>query len=154
MKTLAELKRTANSRTVEARIIFHSGWTEGLPERLLGWRRLVRANSVSIFFEKDGKESELRIRNAKLTEYTGTSLTIYKIGQRDLTEEERKAMDEWEALEKTIPPYESAYWRRKDFYKKRGMEHLLDGYDFNTGKVRDAQVRGEIDIQYELRTVA
>lgn len=54
MKTLANLKRDAKSGTLEGRIVFHSMWQDGLPERLQGWRRLVDSNSVAIYCIQHG----------------------------------------------------------------------------------------------------
>lgn len=68
-------------------------------------------------------------------------------------------MDEWKAFKAKLPQYDSGYWLKKDFFKNRGMEHL-EGFDFvrglkydhNTGKVYDMQVRGDVELRYELRT--
>lgn len=160
MKTLAQLKRDAKAGNIETRMTYRYG--EEIPERLQGWRKLVNSNSVAIFFRNaDGKESELRIRTAALVDYDENALTVYGIGQRELTDEERAALYEWEAIEAGLTMWDSGYWKKKDFFEKRGMEHL-EGFEFvrglkydrNTGKVYDMQVRGDVELRYELRTAA
>lgn len=159
MKTLAQLKRDAKAGNIEARMTYRFG-TE-IPERLQGWRRMVNSNSVAIFFKNaDGKESELRIRTAALIDYDEKAITVYGIGQRELTKEERAVMDEWNSKKDELTKnYYEPYWAKKYFFERHHMEHLegfefVRGlkYDFNTGKVYDMQVRGDVELRYELRT--
>lgn len=158
MKTLAQLKRDAKAGNIEARITYRYG-TE-IPERLQGWRRMVNSNSVAIFFKNaDGNESQLRFGRAALIEYDENALTVYGIGQRELTDEERAVMDEWNSQKDELTKdYYEPYWAMKYFFEKRHMEHL-EGFEFvrglkydrNTGKVYDMQVRGDVELRYELR---
>lgn len=66
MKTLAELKRNAKSQTLLAEMVIRCG-DHDIPERLMGWRGIVDANSNSItFLTKEGKKSQLDIEFASL----------------------------------------------------------------------------------------
>ena len=65
--TIAELKRQANSGSLEVKMVYNRCYkNEDLPERLQGWHKVVRANTVGIFVEGNGRESQLEIPNATL----------------------------------------------------------------------------------------
>lgn len=157
MGTLAQLKRDAKTGTIEAKLVYRFG--AEIPDRLQGWRRLIDSNTVGVtFLNANGRESELRISSANLIDYNENSLVLYGTGLRDLTDEERAVMREWEAIQAELPIWDSGYWKKLDFFKKRDMEWLLGyefvrgkKYDYNTGKVYDRQVRGAVEIAYELR---
>lgn len=170
MKTLADLKRDAISGTLEGRITLHSMWGADLPERLQGWRRLIGSNSVAIFFRApDGKKSELRLEKSSLIEYDGTSLTVYFAGYRDLNDEERRVMDEWNKIASTpefkeraeldaLTDGSSTYWEKVFYFRKSGKEYLMGKerqnglkYDWYLMKVMDDRIKGEIGIRYEIR---
>ena len=93
--TLAQLKRDANSGCLVLEMMERFGDTgEQIPERLRGKRPVTRSNSVGIFLRNvSGEESELRLCNAKLTEYTGDELVIYSAGYRDVTPQEQGVLD-------------------------------------------------------------
>ena len=161
--TIAELKRDIANKNLEAEMVYRYG--EEIPERLKGVRPLLRSNSVAIFFRNaNGAESELRIPRSNLIEYTGDSLKIFCGGERPLTDEEDRLLNEWKAIENAIPPYEESYWRRKKFFTDRKAEHLL-GYEKvrgmkliyargnDTPKVYDEKIRGALAIEYRIREV-
>ena len=161
MKTVAELKRIANSGTVEAKMVYNANYGGDLPERLKNWRKIIRANSTTIFFKIDGGESRLDIDSAKLIDFDEKSLTVYQGGLRELTNEEQQAMDEWKKIEESTPPYQDTFFKQKLFFEQRGMAYLrgcdfVNGkrYDHNSGKIYDKQVRGAVALRYELRTAA
>ncbi len=173
MKTLADLKRDAKSGTLEGRIVFHSMWQDGLPERLQGWRRMVDSNSVAIFFRNaDGRKSELRLEKSSLVEYDGNSLTVYFAGYRDLNDAEQRVMDGWKKIASTpefreqahIDAYtdgSSTYYSERFYFRKAGMEYLMGlerqgglKYDTYLGKVQDDRIKGEVGMRYEIRKVA
>lgn len=165
-KTLAQLKRDANSGKLKAVMTYRFGAQE-IPERLRGVRPIVRANSVGIFFRNaDGRESELEIKTAALCEYTDEKLTIYQPGERPLNEQEQRVMNEWAKIENTeeyqkrhevdiLTDGSSTYWQKKAFFSERNMNYLL-GFDFergmklnfNTGNVIDRSIKGEKWLEY------
>lgn len=169
MKSIAELKRNAKTKLYEAKMVLRNGSTD-IPEKLQGWRKIVNANSNSIFLlNNEGKESELPIGRASLVEYDGNNLTLYNAGYRDLNDGECKVMDEWqehcktkeykqkENIDRNIDTSMS-YWEKLAFLEKRNMEHLM-GTDKKCGliyiarlnKVQDDSIKGDICMKYEIR---
>lgn len=172
MKTLSELKRNAKSGTLEGRMTLWHGET-AIPERLQGWRRIVKSNSVALFFQSEsGQLFELSLPRASLVEYDGTTLLIYYAGYRDLTPEEQHVMDEWKAIANTpefkeraqydaLSDGSSTYHEELSFFRKAGYEYLMGlkeqhgmKYDWNSCKIRDKKIKGTICLQYEIRNAA
>ena len=170
-KSLAQLKRDAKSRTVYMECVNHFGSTgDAIPERLRGPRPLYDANSRALFFvNADGSLSELQIYRAALVDYTSQGLTVYRIGNRPLTEAEQKAYDEWQAIASTdeykrqaeidcLSDGTQTYWQQVRFYEERDMRYMMGcgidkygkEYDFNTHTIRDKNVRGKVDIEYRI----
>jgi hypothetical protein len=168
MKTLAELKRIANTGKYQAKMIYRYG--EDIPERLQGWRKIIGSNTVAIFLlTSDNKKSELDIKRASLVEYTGSLLHICDPGERELNDSERKLMNDFETVVNTkeyqlqverdlLTDGSSSYWERKSFFK--GHEYML-GHEFvlgkkynrNTKKMIDMSVKGKLIIQYIIEEV-
>jgi hypothetical protein len=164
MKTLTQLKRDAKSGKVFAEMIIRQGTTD-IPESLKGKRKIVDANSVGItFLNNNGKKSELRIESASLVEYDDNSLTIYDPGLRELTVDEQAIFDKWE-LKKDRKQEEvdaltdgsTSYWQQKHFFIDAGYEYLLGTekkqgkkYDWNTKKVYDNSIKGNVSMKYIL----
>ena len=118
MKTLADFKRDAASGKIKLELVERYGKTgEEIPERIRGIRTVSRINTVAIFLaNENGVESELRFDSAKLVEYDGKSLTIYERGERDLTEQEKKILADWQKIEDDYykqNPYGNAYWKKR-----------------------------------------
>lgn len=171
-KTLAELKKDCKNGLIEVEMQAAGMWANGLPERLKGWRRAIGANSVAVFFlNSEGKKSELQLSNASLIEYTENTLTVYKPGARDFTEDEKRILREWEKVTET-PEYKlqaerdiytdgsTTYYKQKYFFKDRNAEYLLGydwqagkKYDYNTGRVLDKKIKGEPELVYNVRRV-
>ena len=163
IKTLSQLKRDAKSGKVYMEMIERFGSTD-IPDKLKGRRQLVDANSVGVkFLNNDGKKSELRVEAASLIEYTDKELTAYTPGLRDLTEAEKDIMDSWELQrDKRMEELDlmtdgsSQYWKRKTFFIDAGYEYLLGNtkqgkkYDFNTKKVRDNKIKGDVELKYKI----
>lgn len=165
MKSYAELKREVGS--LEFRMVYRFG--SNIPERLQGWRKGIRSNSTGIYMRNsEGKESMLAIKSAQLVEYDGEKLIIYGAGLRDLTEQERRIMDEWQKISEekefkeraeydALTDGSSTYWQEKFFFEKHDALYLMGQeqrgcmYDYNTGKIRDNKVKGNIELQYEVR---
>jgi PAS domain-containing protein len=167
MKTLAELKREAKTGQYQAKMIYRYG--EDIPEKLSGWRQIIDSNSVAIFLlNNEGKKSELNIKAASLIDYDGEHLTIYNAGERELNEEEKAIMEEWNKIAAT-PEYQTqaqndaytdgstTFYQKKYFFTGRGFTYLL-GYDeqggkkynHNTKKVRCNNIKGDKIMQYEI----
>jgi len=163
-KTLAELKRDAKSGKVYMEMIERFGSTD-IPDKLKGKRQMVDANTVCVkFLNNDGKKSELRIDAASLIEYTDTELTTYLPGLRDLTSAEKDVMDSWESKRDKrqeeidmLTDGSTSFYRHKHFFIDAGFEYLLGyntkqgkKYDFNTKKVRDNKVKGDVELKYKI----
>ena len=168
MKTLADLKRDAKSGKISGEMIIRNG-SNNIPETLQGMRKIVDANTVGItFLNKDGKKSELPIKCASLVEYTDELLTVYQAGKRDLNTEEQRIMDEWKAVTDTeayknqsnidaLSDGSTTYYQQKRFFENKGFDYLLGfeeskgkKYDFNTRKIRDNSIKGEVSLQYRI----
>ncbi len=169
IKSLAQLKRDAKSGKIWMKCVEYYGDPNKVPEKMRMPRRLVDANSVDIFFlSPDGDRSACSIRRAALVEYTDKGLTVFNYGERDLTPEEQKVMDEWNAIESSAEFKEQAridalsdgsstYWQKKWFFHDKKMPWLTGwgdlmeygkSYHYATGKVRDLNVRGEPILKY------
>lgn len=161
MKTLADFKRDAASGKIKLELVERFGKTgEEIPERIRGIRTISRVNTVAIFLANDdGVESELHFDSAKLVEYDGESLTIYERCERDLTEQERKILADWQKIEDDYyqrNPHGDAYWKKKDYFKNcpcpwlAGYETVKGKYYNYNGKVLDNQVRGNAILKYNV----
>ena len=49
------------------------------------------------------------------------------------------------------------YWKKKQYFEQNDMEYLLGHntirglrYDFNTGKIKDDKIKGDIELKYEV----
>lgn len=169
MKTLTDLKKDAKSGEYEARMVVRCG-SDNVPSKLSGWRKIVTANTKSIFFEmNDGNLSELPLSKASLTEYDGERLTIYDAGYRDLNAEEQAVMGKWHEYASTpqfierqeadaLADGSSTYWSEVAFFSKAGKEYLLGNkwqrglkYDWNRKQVQDERIKGAVSMVYEIR---
>lgn len=161
MKTLADFKRDVASGKIKLEMLERFGETgEAIPERCRGIRTVQKVNSVGIMLiNAEGLTSELRFDSAKLVEYDGESLTIYARGERDLTEQERKILTDWQKIENDYyqrNPYGDAYWKKKDYFKScpcpwlAGYETVRGKYYNYNGKVLDNHVRGKAILKYRV----
>ena len=160
MKTLAELKRDAQSGKINFELIERFGDTgDAIPERLRGIRKVARVNTVEIMLvNNDGIESGLRYGSAKLVEYTGDTLTIYNPGRREPTEEERKVLDEAEEIKRRHDKsYDCGYWALKDYFEKCACPWMsgfdtVKGKKYETwsGKVVDHSIKGDAVLKYKV----
>lgn len=160
MKTLAELKKDVASGRLYGKMILRSGMPE-IPEKMSGWRKMEIGGTKKILFvNPDGNKSFLEVDRASLIEYDGESLTTYFPGYRELTEIEKKAMNEWREIEKELNSSSSIYWKEKYFYQKKGMLYLMGcekqrglKYDFNTQQIQDDSIKGEVCLKYEIKSI-
>ena len=168
MKTLSDLKRDAKSGKISGEMIVRFG-SKDIPEKLQGIRKIVDANTVGItFLNLDGKKSECTIKCASLVEYTDEFLTIYSPGIRELNEEEQKIINEWKSITETeaykkqsnidaLSDGSTTFYQEKRFFESRGFDYLRGfdeqkgkKYDFNTQKIKDNAIKGEILLQYKI----
>jgi len=161
MKTLAELKRDAQTGRMILTLTERYGSTD-IIERLQGDRPVVGVNTVALkLMNKDGQTSELRLDNAKLTEYDGDTLTIYNPAYRDLTDNETKVLVSARAkrdeYDKQYPFGNGGYWLQKDYIAKSDCP-WMEGYDFIKGKkydqsrnkVVDKSIKGDAILRYKV----
>lgn len=161
MKTLADFKRDAASGKIKLELVERFGKTDNeIPERCRGIRSIQKVNTVGITLEtSDGLISELDFPAAKLIEYDGKTLTIYERGERDLTEQEREILADWQKIEEDYykkNPYGEAYWKKKDYFKNcpcpwlNGYETTKGKYYNYNGKILDNQIRGKAILKYKV----
>lgn len=162
IKTLTQLKKDAKAGNLFAEMIIRQGTTD-IPDMIKGKRQIIDANSVGItFLNNDKKKSELRIECSALLEYTDDHITIYDAGLRDLTVDEQAIFDKWESKRDkkqenidALTDGSTSFYQQKRFFTELGYEYLL-GYekkqgkkfDFNTRKVYDNSIKGNICMQY------
>lgn len=163
MKTLADLKRDAVNGKIKLEMVERYGKTGNeIPEEIRGIRTVSRVNTAAIFLINDrGVESELRFSSAKLVEYDEETLTIYERGERDLTEQEREILSDWQKIEDDYykrNPYGDAYWKKRDYFKNSpcpwlsGYETVKGKYYNYNGKILDNQVKGNAILKYRVYT--
>ena len=164
MKTLAELKRDAQSGQLRLELIERFGQTgDDIKSTMRGIRKVVGCNSVALsLLNHDGNISELRFGSAKLLEYEDDSLTLYLAAHRELTDEEERILAEWKKIEDECMaknPFCETYWKRKDYFArcscpwldgsetKRGMK-----LEYVSGKpmIRDNSIKGEAVLKYKV----
>ena len=163
MKTLAELKRDAQSGKISFELVERFGDTgNAIPERLRDVRKVSRVNSVAIILlNSDGVESEMRLDNAKLVEYDGETLTLYNPGRREPTDDEKKVLEEAEEIKKKHDKsYDCGYWALKDYFEKcacpwmSGFDSIgkRNGKKYETwsGKVIDHSINGNAILKYKV----
>ena len=164
MKTLADLKRDAQSGKLSLELIERFGQTGNeIKSTMTGVRKVVGCNSVSLsLLNHDGNISELRFGSAKLIEYGEDTLTFYLAAHRELTSEEEKILAEWKQIEDKCMarnPFCETYWKRKDYFAKCSCP-WLDGSETKCGKklefvngkpmVRDNSIKGEAVLKYKV----
>lgn len=161
MKTLADLRRDAAGGKIKLELLERYGETgEAIPERCRGVRSVQKVNTVGMtLMTADGKTSELRFGSAKTVAYDGESLTIYERGERDLTDQEKQILADWERVQAehlAQNPHSDAYWKKKDYFAKcpcpwlASWETVSGKRLMHNGKVQDNQVRGEAILRYKV----
>lgn len=156
-KSVAELKRNANTGRMCLELVEYYGKTgSAIPPNQMGVRRVIGSNSRALkILTANGGESELTIESAKLIEYTGTTLTVYNIGVREPTREERFVIDKWKKRAKVLGNC-NLYYAKKSFFSKTKYPYmsgeLINGkqYIYRLGKVLDKAVRGDVILRYNV----
>ena len=161
MATLAQLKRDANSGKMSVLLMWRFGATGNeLPGNLRGMRKVFRANSVGLVLETAGSESMLYIDSAKLVDYDGKFLTVYRAGYRAPTAEERFVLNTWNTMETEYyqkNPFGDSFGKRKAYFASSPCP-WMDGITKKCGKtyvshkdmVLDQSVRGEMALRYQV----
>lgn len=167
--TLAQLYRDAEAG-LWLNMTYRYG--EKIPERLSGWRKVIGHGSKCLYLLSEGRKSALTIKNAVLTEYTGTQLSIYDKGVRKLNEHEMETLKKWESHYRK-KGYEEldwmaalsdgcgTYWIRRAFFREAGVEYLVSElagdsglrlvYDENEEKlISDPKIRGNLVFSYQV----
>ena len=167
MKTLAQFKRDAASGKIALELVERFGSTE-FPERMRGIRKIARVNTVGITLVNErGEDSYMSYgESAKLFEYDGDTLTIYKPAMRPVTEQERQVRNEYEKIRAEYyknNPWGDDFWKQKDYYAKSACPWMYPNLDKSIkGKkymlcddlVQDEHIRGEAILKYRVHAVA
>lgn len=169
MKTLADLKRELVIGK-RLKMIYNS-----CGAKLVGKiREVVKIQSNGVYFidpeaenaeelRQKGRGSFLEFPKATLLEITPNGFKIYNKGLRDLTKEEKSIKDGYEKIRDKkqeeidmLSDGSTSWWRKKRYYIDNNMEYLMGHltqkgmrYDYNTGKVWDDNVRGELSLEYD-----
>ena len=169
MKTLADLKRdlqigdkivmTFNRLNIESK------------NKLLNVERYIvskNTTGIKLNIDKDAKTGSFLDypKKATLCEYDGETLKIYDAGIRDLTDKEKNILDNLpskrpenqEAVYNEIMTDGSSfYWKDKAYLSDNDAEYLTGyetirglRYDFNTKKIIDESIRGDLSLSYKL----
>lgn len=125
-------------------------------------RKVTRVNTVGItLVNKEGKESQLDFVSAKLFEYTGDTVIVYKAGFRDLTEQEQSVLDKWikirdEYIKQNYSTY-SLSLKEKDYFENcpcpwmSGLKTVRGKrYDGYLEKVKDYAVKDRPILKYHV----
>jgi hypothetical protein len=168
MKTLAELKRELEVGDSITTI------KNDMKPDLVGKKRYIikkQGNGVYLNEDKNAKTgSFLEFKNAKLTEYDGEYIRVYKVGKRPMTEEEKKVIDNVPSKRKEneerikmelMTDTNGSWYIDRAYFKEHGMEYLhsstgqtkrIDYNDLNEGvySIIDEQVKGELELEYKI----
>lgn len=169
MKTLADLKRTLIIGKRFKMVYSSNG------NRLVGkLREVVRIQSNGIYLidptldnaqelREKGRGSWLDYPKATLLEITPKGFKIYNKGLRELTSLEKTIREGYEATRDRkqeeidmMTDGSTSYWRQKRYYLQHNAIYLMGNetqrgmrFDYNTGKVWDDNVKGELSLEYE-----
>lgn len=102
--------------------------------------------------------------SAELVDYVDNVFTIYEMGERELTEQEKILLDKMEHIttekEKELDRYTDSnydYWNKKKFAKENNCEHLLgyeyikgEKYNWRTKKITSNKVKGQKLYSFEI----
>ncbi len=155
IKTLADLKRLPVGTKIT--MIYPT------TNRLCGIEReVLSANTTGISIKTGEKKSFFEYPKATLFEATKDGFRTYKAGLRDLTAEEKRIMDnrpqDAKQAEIDIMTDSSVMFRREQLYYKQSGFEYLNGHDeqkgmrfcFNTRKIIDRNIKGDIDLEYTI----
>lgn len=163
MKTMAELKREANSGKMALELVERYGSTE-IIDRLKGVRPVIKANSVGLILRNmDGQESHMDIKKASLMEYDGETLKVFTPGTRPLNSAEAATL---EKAEKARKDYEACYNGADGYYiykrtlKESPFPYLAGDtmrgcrFDRYNNQIFDDTIKGNAILVYKVHKTA
>lgn len=166
--TLADLKRDADSRKIRLELIERFGKCgDDIPSRLRGIRNISKTNTVGMYLTTaEGSESLLHYPAAGLVEYDGKTLTIYRAGEREFTDKEKRIEDECRRRRDEYYkkyPWGEFYWQSVAYYKNsdapwlsgsktiRGKYRTYNNQHENGyGTIVDNRIRGKAILKYRI----
>lgn len=179
-KSVAQLKKDAKSGKLEAMMVIKLGEKvdqNDLPKVARGWRRIVNSNTKNIMFQTGNRISYLEIPKASLVEYTDNDLKIYYAGYREPNESEKRILKEWNEIASTegykkeleddlYTDGSTTFYREQWFFQRHNAEYLM-GLHYQRGMkldfcrrangdknfIYDEKIKGEICMEYKIRTV-
>lgn len=135
-------------------------------------RNIIQKQTNGIYLDSGAKSTDkpsqkgsfLELRNAKLTEYDGHEIRIYRPGHRPLSDEEQKVWNnrpsnrsenEEIVVQDVLSDGSRSYWMDKEHLKKNNMEYLMESghskrFDYNTNTIIDDQIKGDLELKYIL----
>lgn len=166
MKTFADLKRAltvGRSITLTDAPAMPSHKYINVPRFIIK----TQTNGVYLSTDKDSqKGSFMDLPRASLVDFDGDTISIYNVGERDLTEDEKRIMDNApsrrpenkEACERDVmTDGSSMFYADRAYYKGLDAQYL-EGFevvrglrfDFNRRKVNDEATKGTLQLKYKL----
>lgn len=163
MKTMAELKREANSGKMALELVERYGSTE-IIDRLKGVRKVLKANSAGLVLQNlNGEESRMDIKKATLMEYDGETLKIFNPGVRPLNSSEVATLAK---ADKARRDYEACYNGADGYYiykrtlKESPFPYLAGDtmrgcrFDRYNNQIFDDTIKGDAILVYKVHKVA
>lgn len=176
MKTRTELFREAKDGKITLELVERFGKRD-LPPRFTEKRKIGKVQSNGMYLvNSEGEESFLELPRASMMEYDGKELRVYNPGYREMTNQEKAVMEEWNQIQNTDDYKERAkadlysdgsgtYYQEKQFFMGKGMEHLtgnmhkgakLDFFKYSNGEtecILDERVKGRVILLYKVGKV-
>lgn len=121
----------------------------------------VQSNSIRFRLQISVLNRWLDYPKSSLLEYEGNSVKIYAPGLREFTPEEKKSIEgepkdpEQDRID-ILTDGSSMFYRRKRYYKEKGMEYLGPAAKKSKGMIRkgnkvlDDRIKGKLILEYEL----
>ena len=166
METFAQLKRDLKVGKTLTMVYNSIKDSETINARLNKPRKILatQTNGIKLEIANTGKGSFLELPCASLTEYDGKNIKIYKCGKRDLTESEKRLIDNTPshrsenaqlAENDAVSDGSTTYWMDKAYFKENDAEWRWDWskglrWDVNENKMWDKKIKGELDLAYIL----
>jgi len=164
MKTLADLKRDLK---IGMTITLIEAPTMPTHKWLNVKRFVVKTQTKGVYLspnQTDKSGSYLEFANAKLTEYDGKEIRTYQPGHRELTTQEKNALDNRpsnrpenrEIVEIDIlTDSNRTFWMDREYFRNIGMDYLDHGrgtkrLDYNTLTIIDEQIKGNLELRYSI----
>ena len=127
-------------------------------------RYVVKTQSNGVTLNEDInaiKGSFLEFPKNSLLEVTDKGFKVFECGERDLTEEEKRIMenqpkDEEQDRIDLMTDMNTMFYRRKAYFNESGYFYLFGtekikgkSFNFNKRNIRDDEIKGELSLEYE-----